>query len=734
MLMSWVSSVLMLVVVSTGADIEQALERAGENRAQLESALSQVPPDQSPGMQWLITHMPETDLQTLDAAYLLENVDLAYEVWQTSPWRDDVPEEVFFEAVLPYASINERRDAWRGPFRDQFTPLIQDAKTAGEAATMLNNQVFPMVGVKYSTQRPKADQSPFESIDAGMASCTGLSVLLVDACRSVGVPARFVGTPLWTDGSGNHSWVEVWHEGDWHYTGAAEPTGDALNRAWFADRASGAIEGDPRHAIFAATWRDVPQHFPMSWRPWDESVGGIDITSRYLRSDAAPPDGHGRLRVSVIDASGNRRALPVTIHDSKGEIVFSGISRDERFDSNDHVYAQLPIGSDYAVTCDSTVAQVTGLEDQQLVTLSVPHDQALTRTLAESIKEDAIVRWRGRAQDAAETMLEAGVIEAGGFEMPIKMRVDGDVRAGKPLYISMHGGGGAPAEVNDRQWANQLKLYPNIEDGYYIAPRAPTNTWNLWHQGHIDGLFDALITTMVLAKDVDPDRVYLTGYSAGGDGTYQLAPRMADRFAAAGAMAGHPNETVPDGLRNLPFALHMGGQDGAYDRNKVARDWKTKLASLQQSDPKGYDHQVEIHESCGHWMENNERPAMQWMADKRRELRPERIVWVQDDVTHDRFYWLKVDAPVARDRKVIQREGQTVTLVEPGEAGLLHLRLDDSMLDLNQPVVVRLADGRLLHSGFVPRQRRVIEETLAERGDPSGIFTAELTVEIPEEE
>ena len=26
-------------------------------------------------------------------------------------------------------------------------------------------------------------------------------------------------------------------------------------------------------------------------------------------------------------------------------------------------------------------------------------------------------------------------------------------------------------------------------------------------------------------------------------------------------MAGHPNETRPDGLRNLPFTLHMGGED-----------------------------------------------------------------------------------------------------------------------------------------------------------------------------
>jgi transglutaminase-like putative cysteine protease len=81
---------------------------------------------------------------------------------------------------------------------------VAEAKTPSAAAALLNQRIFPLLKIKYSTQRPKADQSPHESIRAGLASCTGLSVLLIDACRSVGVPARFAGTPLWTNKSGNH--------------------------------------------------------------------------------------------------------------------------------------------------------------------------------------------------------------------------------------------------------------------------------------------------------------------------------------------------------------------------------------------------------------------------------------------------------------------------------------------------------------------------------------------------
>ena len=61
------------------------------------------------------------------------------------------------------------------------------------------------------------------------------------------------------------------------------------------------------------------------------------------------------------------------------------------------------------------------------------------------------------------------------------------------------------------------------QEGIYLAPRAPTNTWNLWHQGHIDRMFMRLIENTVALQDVNPNRVYLMGYSAGGDGVYQVA-------------------------------------------------------------------------------------------------------------------------------------------------------------------------------------------------------------------
>ncbi|MFM7261868.1 MAG: dienelactone hydrolase family protein, partial [bacterium] len=326
------------------------------------------------------------------------------------------------------------------------------------------------------------------------------------------------------------------------------------------------------------------------------------------------------------------------------------------------------------------------------------------------------------------------LVAADGTKMPFWYAVYGEKpKTGRSLFISMHGGGGAPPQVNDQQWENQKKLY-RPDEGVYVAPRAPTDTWNLWHQGHIDELFRELIRDMVVFEDVNPNRVYLMGYSAGGDGVYQLAPRMADSFAAAAMMAGHPNETRPDGLRNIPFALFMGGKDAAFSRNDIARSWKTTLADLAAKDPCGYPHEVTIYEENGHWMDRKDAVAVPWMAKYTRNLRPERIVWLQDDVTSPRFYWLANPEPKGGQRVVVERKGQQITILEASGVAKLAIRLDGSMVDLTKPVVVKAGPdlgGATLFEGVVPATIATMARTLAERGDPSGVFPTEVVVEIP---
>jgi len=319
----------------------------------------------------------------------------------------------------------------------------------------------------------------------------------------------------------------------------------------------------------------------------------------------------------------------------------------------------------------------------------------------------------------------------GQLEMPFSLTTFGEKpKSGRSLWLSLHGGGNAAARVNDRQWENQKRLY-KLEEGIYVAPRAPTNTWNLWHEGHIDRLFGRLIEDLIALEGVDPNRVYVLGYSAGGDGVYQLAPRMADRWAAAGMMAGHPNDVSPLGLRNVAFALQVGGQDSAYNRNKIAEEWGKKLDDLRRDDPGGYDHFVKIHESKKHWMEREDAVALPWMAKHTRNPIPERVVWKQSSVTHDSFYWLAVPPNTAKPGSLIvaERSGQTVSITKIEDVGKLIVRFDDRFVDLELPVKVTHA-GQVLFEGLAPRTAGTMIRTLLGRGDAELMFAAEVEVEI----
>jgi hypothetical protein len=754
--------------------IKDALAKSGDNRAEIKAALDRVPDNQTEGMRFLVAHMPQRDLRSLSAKFLLENVQLAYTAWNESPWKQAVPKEVFFNNVLPYANINERRDDWRKEFYEKFRPLIKDVKSPGKAAAILNQKVFPQLKVRYSTKRRKADQSPQESIESGLASCTGLSVILVDACRSVGVPARFVGTPLWTNKSGNHSWVEVWDDG-WHFTGAAEPAGNELDRAWFVGRAASAQRDHPLHAIFAVSYKRTPQTFPFPWDRTIDYVHAVNVTDRYTRRVEKLPEGVGRMmfRVSTSKSS-DRVPANLKITDKAGKVVFDGKTKDERFDANDHLTVPLRLGEKYQLEIrhggHTTTKTIEPRKDDQLfsfqlgVVVAEPSDdKAATSKVIQSLKNylkqdakkrpsldqqkfagEAITKkdgeiarallWKDhvahiRKERAAE--MKARTITHEKLVMPFYYKVYGDKPAsGRSLFISMHGGGGAPKRVNDQQWENQKRLYQPAE-GVYLVPRAATNSWNLWHQNHIDVMFDRLIENLIVFENVDPDRVYLMGYSAGGDGVYQLAPRMADRFAAASMMAGHPNETSPLGLRNLAFSLHVGERDGAYSRNKVAQSWKTQLAKLRKADPGGYEHWAKIYPGKGHWLNREDAAAVPWMAKYRRKLLSERIVWKQDDATHHRFYWLAVDDKNrrARSEMIATRDGQTID-VTAKNVDRVTIRLSDVMLDLDRPITVTSGD-KTLFNGSVHRTIRVLAKTLAERGDPKGLFCGEVTVDLP---
>ena len=324
--------------------IDRTIATAGDNAKELERALKEVPRNEREGMAFLISYMPERDAKSLSADFLLENVEYAYKARAEFPWAKEVPDSVFLNDVVAYANLNENRENWRKDFYERFKKYVAPCKTMREAIDSVNKNVRNELLVDYNTKREKPDQAPYESMRQHMASCSGLSILLTDAFRAVGIPSRVAGTPAWHDDRGNHNWNEVWIDGQWRFT-EYYPSDD-LDQSWFLTDAGKAIKEDVRKAIYAASFKPTGSYFPLVWDEDIRYVHAENVTDRYTslyraQLSAMPADGsHVALRVMVFkdkdhaEASGDRVATNLDVFKGDKQL-YGGRSTGATQDMND---------------------------------------------------------------------------------------------------------------------------------------------------------------------------------------------------------------------------------------------------------------------------------------------------------------------------------------------------------------------------------------------------------------
>jgi predicted esterase len=767
-------------------EVEAQLELAGENRPGIEKALQEAPAAHREGMIFLMENMPLKDLTSLTADFLLENLNLAYEGWEKSPWRTNVTKEMFFNDVLPYACMSEERDRWRAKLREVCLPMIASCRTPGEAAHLLNQKVFPHFNVRYHTGRRRPDQSPGESIQSGKATCTGLSILLVDACRAVGIPARVAGIPMWSNMRGNHTWVEVW-DGDWHFMGAAEPDAAGLDHGWFVGDASKARRDAPQHAIYATSFRHTDVCFPLVWHPGDKSVSAVNVTDRYAKPKA-PGENVVRLAVKVVGPDGKRVVADVVVTDmTSSASSWTDKSRGETADLNDFASFKLVPGGRYHV-----VTRLEGHEAQAEVTAQESGDQQVTLTLPEKppmpaapsaavpefvkplrAKDAARLReeldkyfaadaarqakwqfpsglvkllrdnepavrqvaWESHRSAPIHANLKAdfdtNVVRFEQYTSPYTVKQVGTRPAkGWPLFIAMHGGGGAPKQVNDSQWRQMQRYYrdhPEVGGYLYLALRAPNDTWNGFYDNYVYPLIDNLILQFRLFGDIDPDKVFIMGYSHGGYGAYAIGSKMPDRFAAihASAAAATDGESTGETLRTTPFTVMVGERDTMYGRYERNLKFKEQIEQLRGGRTDIYPVTVTIVKGNGH-TGLPDRDKIKDMYAAMRNPVPRELSWLMTDAVVKDFFWLRVAHPGKQQEILTSCQHNRFVITANAGVGSATVLMDTRLADFNRPVDIEL-NGATVTRRFAPSLKTFCE-TLARRGDPAYAFSAEFTV------
>ena len=82
----------------------------------------------------------------------------------------------------------------------------QSHRCSASTLSAVNRQLFERLAVRYDPPATRVPNQPvFETVATGTATCTGLSLVLLAALRSLGVPARMAGTRAWGEGEGNHN-------------------------------------------------------------------------------------------------------------------------------------------------------------------------------------------------------------------------------------------------------------------------------------------------------------------------------------------------------------------------------------------------------------------------------------------------------------------------------------------------------------------------------------------------
>ena len=126
-----------------------------------------------------------------------------------------------------------------------------------------------------------------------------------------------------------------------------------------------------------------------------------------------------------------------------------------------------------------------------------------------------------------------------------------------PLILFLHGAGERGDSLDLVKTHGPPKLIDEGRDLPFIvvSPQVKTDGW--WDSVYLLALLDEVESRYA----VDPERIYLTGLSMGGFGTWDLAMRAPGRFAAIAPICGGGRRYTACMLKDTPVWAFHGAQD-----------------------------------------------------------------------------------------------------------------------------------------------------------------------------
>ncbi len=366
-------------------------------------------------------------------------------------------------------------------------------------------------------------------------------------------------------------------------------------------------------------------------------------------------------------------------------------------------------------------------------------------------------------------------IKIGRTTMKVDTRIVGRKapEGGYPVFLVYHGGGYDPSgSTNESQWSGMADRYKGTGvSGIYVSIRSVSDNESSGQIFSTDiswQFYDRIIEDAIIFENANPNKIYIVGYSAGGNGVYQIAPTMADYLASATMTAGHPEGISLTSLYNLPFYLQVGELDSAYSRNTVTVEYANKLEVLNKKYGGGYLHDCFVHVGTQHgavgdcvsgtrsvikdidaWYEatkngtaytggnkNAVTDAATLMTAHTRNPIPQKVVWdIETSRTKardvDNFYWIGAKAEKGVIAASYDKASNTITIDEFSKKTISEITfyLTEDMVDLFKPVKV-MYDGKVIYEYQPPISLDLLRSSTERRSDPGYQFSAELVIKL----
>lgn len=205
-----------------------------------------------------------------------------------------------------------------------------------------------------------------------------------------------------------------------------------------------------------------------------------------------------------------------------------------------------------------------------------------------------------------------------------------------PLILCLHGAGFDGDSYLDR-WQ------PRLGKDYLLV--CPTIQYGAWWTKEAEELVTGLLAEITDTYHVDRDRIFLTGMSNGGIGTYFIGMNHVDLFAAfipmAAALPG-PLMKLLDNTGDTPFYIIHGSQDQVippkYGREVEAYLRKNNRTVIYR------EHDRKHPMAGGHFFPREELPALiEWLSAQRRAPWSREVTIIRDRDHVGRAHWIRID-------------------------------------------------------------------------------------------